>query len=280
LSSIARKLDSFFLAAAPRSQAADDLVRHLGRAEGLLEHARLRVDAVEDGDLPQVGSRRGRALDALDDERRLVALVARRHDADCLARLVGRPQLLGLALVRPRDDPESRRDDARTRSVVLLELHDRRAGVVAPETADVAHVRAAPAVDALIVVADDAQVVVPAHELPQEPVLRRVRVLELVDEHIVEAAADAVGLCTDAALHASLLEELPHEQNQVLEVDGVGGAEALLVCPEDAQRDVVDVRMGCRVVRAAPLLLVLVNVRQHCARGVAPFVEVERFEGA
>ena len=68
-------------------RAADDLVGHVRGPQRLLEHARLGVDAVEDGDLAQVGPLGARAARiGVDDERRLVALVARRDDADGLAR--------------------------------------------------------------------------------------------------------------------------------------------------------------------------------------------------
>ena len=92
-------------------------------------------------------------------------------------------------------------------------------------------------------------------ELAQKAVLDGVRVLELVDEHVVEAPADRVAL-------GGLLEEARHEQDEVVEVDRVGRPQALLVGPEDAERDVVHVRVRCGFVGAAALLLVLVDVRR------------------
>ncbi len=78
-----------------------------------------------------------------------------------------------------------------------------RVGEVVLEAADVPDVRAAPAVDRLVVVADDAEVPVVADDALQEAVLRGVRVLELVDEDVVEAPADGV-----ARAARVLLEEL------------------------------------------------------------------------
>ena len=75
------------------------------------------------------------------------------------------------------------------RAVVLLEPHDVRVGEVLLEVEDVADVGAAPAVDRLVVVADDHQVAVPAAEQLHELVLRAVGVLVLVDEHVAEARA-------------------------------------------------------------------------------------------
>ena len=59
--------------------------------------------------------------------------------------------------------------------------------MVALEVEDVAQVRAAPRVDRLVRIADHAQVAVLAGELAHQLVLHAVRVLVLVDEHVLEA---------------------------------------------------------------------------------------------
>ena len=75
------------------------------------------------------------------------------------------------------------------RAVVLLEPHDFAARKVLLEVEDVPDVGAAPAVDRLVVVADDADVAVLAAEQLDELVLRAVRVLVLVDEDVLKAVA-------------------------------------------------------------------------------------------
>ena len=80
-------------------------------------------------------------------------------------------------------------EDRRGRAVVLLEPHDRGAGEPFGELEDVAHGRRAEPVDRLRVVADDGEVARRAvgRRMPLEDVgLQRVRVLVLVDEHVVE----------------------------------------------------------------------------------------------
>ena len=67
---------------------------------------------------------------------------------------------LSLRAALLRDDRVGGVEDQLRRAVVLLELHDRRVREVALEVEDVAEVRAAPGVDRLVVVADDAQVAV------------------------------------------------------------------------------------------------------------------------
>ena len=61
-----------------------------------------------------------------------------------------------------------------------------------------------------------------AEEL-EEPVLRVVRVLVLVDEDVAERLAPALERLREA------LEDLHREHEQVVEVDGVRGVEAALV---------------------------------------------------
>ena len=64
-----------------------------------------------------------------------------------------------------------------------------RVGIVLAEVEDVADVGAAKPIDRLVVVADDDHVAVLLGELIDEHVLRPVRVLVLVDEHVPEAVA-------------------------------------------------------------------------------------------
>src|SRR5438067_1779903 len=80
-------------------------------------------------------------------------------------------------------DIENRRRGA----IVLLEPHDRGGGIILVEVEDVAYVGTAPAVNRLVIVADDTDVAFVAGEQPHKLVLRAIRVLILVDEHIAEA---------------------------------------------------------------------------------------------
>ena len=79
-----------------------------------------------------------------------------------------------------------RMQDRGGRAVVVFEPHDLRLRPILLESQDVRHFGAAPAVDRLVVVAHDAQVAMPAGERLDDLVLAVVRVLVLVDEHVVE----------------------------------------------------------------------------------------------
>ena len=72
-------------------------------------------------------------------------------------------------------------------AVVSLQLDHARARVVALEVEDVADVGAAPAVDRLVLVADDGDAAGAARQQAHQPVLDAVGVLELVDQHVIEA---------------------------------------------------------------------------------------------
>ena len=148
-------------------------------------------------------------------------------------RVAGRvlgPQRLVLALHVVGDDPGRQREDRLRRAIVLLEAHDLGARIVVLEVEDVADVGAPPLVDRLVAVADDAHVAMLGGEQPDDAVLRAVRVLVLVDEHVAPEAA-VVG--EDVR---NLGEEADHQQQQVVEVDGARLAQPLLVARVDERR--------------------------------------------
>ena len=265
----------FHLGALVELHPADDLVRRVRRAERLFEDARLGVHSVEDGHLARVDPRGLRFLNNANHVRRFVALVLGGDDFDGRAGFVRRPQLLRHPLARRLDDPQRGLHDPPARAVVLLELHHLGLGEVFPEAADVADVGAAPAVDGLVVVADDAEVAVLLGERAEEAVLRGVRVLELVDQDVVEAATDGVLLGLLA-----VFEDAEDVENEVLEVDGVRRAELLFVAAVDLLPRLVLVAVDAHVVRPARLLLLLVDAREGHPWGVALLVEVELAEDA
>jgi hypothetical protein len=81
-------------------------------------------------------------------------------------------------------------EDLAGRAVVRFEANDLGAVEVLVEGEDLRDVGAAPTVDRLIVVADDAQVSMFAGDGLDDVVLRTVRVLVLVDHHEAKAACE------------------------------------------------------------------------------------------
>jgi len=159
----------------------------------------------------------------------LVALV------EAFAQRDGRPfGAIGLQVFRVahrvlRDDGVGRAQDGGRRAVVLLEGNQARAGKVVGELVDVPNAGAAPLVDRLVGIAHGAHVAVRRGEQLHQLVLRRVRVLELVNEQVPAPAAPAgVGLGV-VAQHADGLHE------QVVEVHRARAPQAGLVLGVDGR---------------------------------------------
>jgi len=115
-----------------------------------------------------------------------------------------------------------------------------RAGEVLLERQHVPHVRAAPAVDRLVVVAHDAEVPVLGGELLHEPILGRVGILEFVHQHVIEPP-----LPVRQPLRM-LGEQRERRQEEVVEVHGVGLAEGGAERRVDLRREALERAVGAR----------------------------------
>ena len=196
------------------------------------------------------------------------------------------PQPLGLAALVVADDAVGRGEDGLGRAVVLLEQDRRGVREVLLEVEDVADVGAAEGVDRLVGVTHDHQLgrrhplaLGPGGlllqrvgaQLVDQRVLRVVGVLVLVDQHVPEASA--VGLLD---LREGL-EEVDRGHDQVVEVEGVGLAQAPLV--ERVRRRVglleLVARLGGGQLGVAQLVLVVAHPVQQRAGLVALGVQVE-----
>ncbi len=104
------------------------------------------------------------------------------------------PEVLGKTLLGEADDAVGGGQNRLRRAVIAVERDDacRRRELVG-KVEDVAHGRGAERVDRLGVVADDRQAAASGLERQQDRGLQAVRVLILVDEDVIEAAADVVG---------------------------------------------------------------------------------------
>ena len=254
--------------------AADHLVRNALADEHVLEHARLRVRPVEDCDL----AAREAFLDALcdlgGDEPRLGVLVLDLEHAHRVAVAEVGPEVLLLALAVVGDDAVRGAEDRVRRTVVLLEGDRSGAGKVALELEHVADVGAAEGVDALIRVPYGTDVLVLGGQELQQAVLRVVRVLVLVDEHVAE------GLAPLRRRVGKALEDLDGEHEQVVEVDGVGAVQAALVELVDLGDGLVVERRdaGHVLVRADEMVLRVRDLRVDAARDEALRVALELLE--
>ena len=213
---------------------ADESIRYRLLSERLLERATLRIRPIHDREIAQPPLALPAALeDSLDHVVRLIALVEAARGRHALAAPSGRTQRLPHAAGVGTDHHVGEVEYLGRAAIILLETHDVRVRKVLLEVEDVANVGAAPAVDRLIVIAHDAEIAVPAREMPDEHVLRAIGILILVDEDVLEPALVLLEFARIVA------EQLHGEQQQVIEVDGVPAAELLPVFG-------IDVRDGLR----------------------------------
>jgi hypothetical protein len=138
------------LLALVEAHAPDDAVRHARAPQRVLEHARLRIGPVEDGDALPRHAVAPEAQDRLGDEVRLLVLVPGPVELGPVALGVLGPEGLFLAPLVVIDHGRGERQDAPGRAIVLLELHDAGAGIVPLEIENVPDVGAPPLVDRVV----------------------------------------------------------------------------------------------------------------------------------
>ena len=258
------------LLALEEPQAAVDAVRDARREQVFLEHARLRVRAVENRRVAPVAAARDPVADLVHDEFRLVALVVGAIEPDRLALAAFGPELLADAAAVHGDDRVRGREDRAGRAVVLLEPAELHAREVAAELLQVLDPRAAPAVDGLVVVADHERDAGRADQRLHPRILDRVGVLELVDQHVAETRPVVI----DQPRH--VLPQLVAAQQQLGEVHHAVAAARVLVCLVQADHLAPrGVAVVLQVLRAQPLVLLRVDEPRHLARHPARLVEAE-----
>lgn len=171
--------------------------------------------------------------DFIGDEIGLLFIPGHGDDADVVAISAGGAEDFFSAALVVLDEGVCGVKDGLGGSVVFLEAYDFWVGEEALEFEDVSDLRAAPAVDGLIVIADDADVVGRADELLEEAHLEGVGVLELIDG---DACIDFPEVFADVGV---LAEDLLGEEEEVIEIDGVLGAEFVLVSDGELGEEIV-----------------------------------------
>src|SRR5689334_5692920 len=126
-------------------------------------------------------------LDVLADDARFFLIVPTAFDHDLLAFSAIGPKRFAETPLVVGDQARGRAEDMAGGAIVALEPDDLGAGEVSLESEDVVHLGAPPAIDRLVVVADAADIAVSLRQQPEPEILRDVRVLVLVDQHVAEA---------------------------------------------------------------------------------------------
>ena len=177
------------LGAVEKTLSARHLVRDLRAPQRLLEHTRLVVGAVQDGEVAPVLGCRGlpQRLDACHRTLGLVRFVVAVHHAHRLALAQLGIEPLGKQLGVGADDVVGRAQDGTRGAVVLLQLDDLQLRIVLRQAPQVVQRGAAPAVDALVVVTHGGEGAGLAHQPLHQLVLGGVGVLVFVHQHMGQA---------------------------------------------------------------------------------------------
>ena len=211
------------LGAVKEFHAADDLIRDAVALERVFQRVRLRVHAVEHRVVAPALAAVEVRHHAGDDKVRLVLLVEHGLDGHLFAAARVGPERLALAPDVVLNDGVRRVKNILRGTVVLLETDRARTLVFLFKIQDVGDVRAAEAIDALVVVADHADVAMAVRKQPHQLVLHPVRVLILVDEDVAEFA-----LVVRSYIRL-VLQQAHRVENEVVEVQRVRLAEDAVV---------------------------------------------------
>ncbi len=206
------------------------------RDAGHVERPQDRVGVAVGADEDRVVARRGPSLDAPADlgGDPVGLLGARREDLEPDRRRLGGRSLRAQALEDPGphlepvrivepDQPVGGVEDRRQRPVVPPQDHRARPDVALAEIEDVVDRGATERIDRLVVVADHGDVAVPLGERGDQLGLGAVRVLELVDQDVPEAAGDRV------ARRRRGPHEPERERDLIAEIDAAVGRQQRLV---------------------------------------------------
>ena len=212
---------------------ADQPVGNPLASQGLFELARQMVRSVQNREVAKTELRLllFELQDHIADELRLRFAVLQGDHPHRLSFAEVAPEPLLVSLLIQPDHGVGGVENPRGRAVVLFELHHLRPGKLLGEAEDVADVSAAPGVDALVVVADHAEVATLAGELFDDGELGRVGVLVFVDQEV------AIGVAV-AFEHIRVFGEEPMDQHEhVVEIEGILHFEQQLVLLVDLGGD-------------------------------------------
>ena len=228
--------------AVKKALPARNLVRDLRAAQGLLKGLGLVVGAVEHGKVAPAALRRGGAqgLDARHGPLGFVLFVVAGQHAHRLAFAQAGIQALGKQLGIGADHVVGRAQDGAGGAVVLLQLDDFELRKVARQLAQVVQRGAAPAVNALVVIAHGGEVGRLAHQRLHQLVLRGVGVLVFIDQRVRQARLPLLR-------HFGLREQQAQRQaDQIVKVHTLVGGQALVVAGHDLRGLALDFALGLR----------------------------------
>ena len=170
-----------------KAQAAVNAVGNAGCQQRVFEYARLGVGAVEQGNLAQCRAVAVQGVDFAGNPLRFFVVTHGLEDAQRLARAPVGPQVFAQPVAVVFDDGVGSVQNVAARAVVLFQPDEVGVGKFAFKIMHVAHIRAAKAVDGLVIIANAEKARLLARKQLQPAVLQDVGVLKFVDQNVRKA---------------------------------------------------------------------------------------------
>ena len=216
--------------------AANECVFQAGPSEFGFEQSRLLVCSKKDGEFSgRHTSLFVKLADFADDRLRFGEFVGEFEHADVGCRLFVCPEGLLVAALVVLDQLIGDCQNSVCAAVVVFQPDNLGFGKVMLEIQDVCHFRTTPAVNRLVIIANDQQVPMWPHECFNELELNPVGGLVLVD-------LDMVGQLLLAFEGRGLIgKELHREQQEIVEIEGSGGSQTTLILAVGDRREKIQV---------------------------------------
>src|SRR6185437_10551221 len=203
------------------------------------ERTRLLVGAEQNRvAAPRNAPGEARVIDLLHYRARFLFIVIESVQNDFWAVSLVGPELFAAAAQVVFDDRICRAQDGVCGTVILLELDDFDLGKMFFHVKQVGNFRAAPAVNALVIVADDTEIAMLLRQGMDELELRGVGVLVFVHHYVLifgAAGFQRVGM---------FLEQAQCEQDEIVEIDGIAGVQGGFVALADVLGHGADAFIG------------------------------------
>jgi hypothetical protein len=186
-------------------------------------------------------------VNAIDHEAGLVHLVEGGVTQNGLALGILGPEILAQARGVMRNQGICRLEDIAGGAIILLQTHHLGVGIVALEALDVLHPGPAPAIDGLIIVAHQEEMVPVPGQQAQPGVLDGIGILELIHQDVGEA------LLVVVADVGAVPQQFVGAQQQIGEIDLAGALAGRLVLAIDLDElALVEIAAVVQVLRGRP----------------------------
>ena len=170
----------FDLLALVKPHIAHDLIRDIGASEPFFKGARLCIRAIEHRHIA-VGMHALKISRNASDPAGFFCVIRASFQTNFLAPCAICPQFLSLAPRVVANQRIARIQNNLCRTVILLQTHDKRVGIIGFKIENIANICTAPRIDALIVIANNTYILMLFGQIARKEVLWAIGILIFVD---------------------------------------------------------------------------------------------------